>query len=160
MLRERREPGSADIERWLRRGLAACADAGLVTVHDMAVSLAGFVFYNTSGRNPELAYEFAENDVLAAGEYAILTVSAAGTANYAYTGAQIFQMATGNFSNGGEAISLQDSYGNIIDQVVYASSGQWPSTTQPMTARAAWIATSLAGKELSMLELTLVGYAR
>jgi hypothetical protein len=39
-------------------------------------------------------------------------------------------------------------------------SGQWPSTTQPMTARATWIATSLAGKELRMLELTLVGYAR
>lgn len=101
----------------------------IYNAEDMAVSLAGFVFYNTSGGNPELAYEFADSDVLAAGEYAIFTVSAAGTANYAYTGAQIFQMATGNFGNGGEAISLQDSYGNIIDEVVYASSGQWPSTT-------------------------------
>ncbi len=101
----------------------------IYNAEDMAVSLAGFVFYNTSGGNPELAYEFAADDVLAAGEYAILTVSDAGTANYAYTGAQIFQMFTGNFGNGGEAISLQDSYGNIIDEVVYASSGQWPSTT-------------------------------
>lgn len=101
----------------------------IYNAEDMAVSLAGFVFYNTSGGNPELAYEFADTDMLAAGEYAILTVSAAGTANYAYTGAQIFQMFTGNFSNSGEAISLQDSYGNIIDEVVYATSGLWPSTT-------------------------------
>ena len=101
----------------------------IFNAEDMAVSLAGFAFYNTSGGNAELAYEFGDDDMLAAGEYALLTVSANGTANYAYTGAQIFEMFTGNFSNSGEAVSLQDSYGNIIDEVVYDDAGSWPSTT-------------------------------
>lgn len=101
----------------------------IYNAEDMAVSLAGFLFYNTSGGNAELAYAFGDDDVLAAGEYALLTVSDASTANYAYTGAQIFQMFTGNFGNGGEAISLQDSYSNIIDEVIYASASPWPSTT-------------------------------
>jgi predicted extracellular nuclease len=102
----------------------------LLNIGDLAADLSGFEFYNTSGGLDQLGLTFPEGTTIAAGEFIVLTVSAAGTSNYSGNGYQVFQMDQGNFSNSGEALSLRDGFGNVVNAVTYATSGVWPSSAQ------------------------------
>lgn len=96
---------------------------------DAAVEIGGFEFYNSASGAPQLGYVFPEGTTINPGEYFLMTVSDAGTANYSDLGVQVFQMDLGNFSNSGEAVSLEDGFGNMIDSVDYADGSPWPAQT-------------------------------
>ena len=97
--------------------------------NDMAIDMGGFEFYNSASGAPQLGYVFPEGTTVQPGEYFLMTVSEAGTANYSGLGVQVFQMDLGNFSNSGEAVSIEDGFGNMIDAVTYDDGGAWPSQT-------------------------------
>jgi len=96
---------------------------------DETIDLGGFEFYNSASGEPQLGYVFPEGTTVSPGEYFLMTVSEEGTANYSGLGVQVFQMDLGNFSNGGEMVSIEDGFGNLIDAVDYADSSPWPSQT-------------------------------
>jgi len=102
----------------------------LVNVGDLAADLSGFEFYNTAGGLDQLGLAFPGGTSIGAGQFIVITVSEAGTANYSGNGYQVFQMDQGNFSNSGEALSLRDAFGNVVNAVTYATSGVWPSDAQ------------------------------
>ena len=102
----------------------------LVNVGDLAADISGYEFYNTAGGLEQLGYTFPEGTSIAAGEFVILVVSDAGMANYSGNGYQVFQMDQGNFSNSGEALSLRDAFGNVVNAVTYDDAGAWPSAAQ------------------------------
>ena len=94
---------------------------------DLAADLSGYHFFNSASGSPQLGLIFPAGTSIAAGEFVIVTVAGGGgTLNYSGNGYQVFEMELGNFSNGGEAVSLQDAWGNVVDDVTYASSGLWP----------------------------------
>ena len=94
---------------------------------DLAADLSGYHFFNSASGSPQLGLVFPAGTSIAAGEFVIVTVAGGGgTLNYSGNGYQVFEMELGNFSNGGEAISLEDAWGNVVDAVTYASSGLWP----------------------------------
>jgi predicted extracellular nuclease len=101
----------------------------LVNIGDSPVDLEGLEFYNTSGGSPQLGLTFPAGATAAPGEYLLLTISDESTANYAGLGAQVFQLTDGNFSNSGEAISLEDGFGNVINAVTYDDASPWPAQT-------------------------------
>ena len=96
---------------------------------DAAVEIGGFEFYNSASGAPQLGYVFPEGTTINPGEYFLMTVSEAGTANYSGLGVQVFQMDLGNFSNSGEMVSIEDGFGNEIDAVDYADVAPWPAQT-------------------------------
>jgi predicted extracellular nuclease len=96
---------------------------------DETVDLGGFEFYNSASGEPQLGYVFPEGTSVAPGEFFLMTVSDAGTANYADLGVQVFQMDLGNFSNGGEMVSIEDGFGNLLDAVDYDDVAPWPAQT-------------------------------
>lgn len=96
---------------------------------DMPAEIGGFEFYNTASGAPQLGYVFPEGTSIAAGEFVLMTVSDEGTANYSGLGVQIFQLELGNFSNSGEAVSIEDGFGNVIDAVTYDDADPWPAQT-------------------------------
>ena len=102
----------------------------LLNIGDLAADLSGYEFYNTAGGLDQLGLTFPEGTSIAAGEFVLIVVSEAGAANYAGTGAQIFQMSQGNFSNSGEALALRDAFGNTVNAVTYDDAGAWPSSAQ------------------------------
>ena len=102
----------------------------LVNVGDLAADISGYEFYNTAGGLEQLGYTFPEGTSIAAGEFVILVVSDAGMTNYSGNGYQVFQMDQGNFSNSGEALSLRDAFGNVVNAVTYDDAGAWPSAAQ------------------------------
>ena len=67
----------------------------LLNIGDLAADLSGYEFYNTAGGLDQLGLTFPEGTNIAAGEFVLIVVSEAGAANYAGTGAQIFQMTPG-----------------------------------------------------------------
>ena len=97
--------------------------------NDLPVELGGFEFYNSASGEPQLGLVFPEGASIQPGEFILMTVDEAGTANYADLGVQVFEMDLGNFSNGGEAVSIEDGFGNVIDAVTYGTSNPWPSQT-------------------------------
>ena len=97
--------------------------------NDLAIDLSGFEFYNSASGAPQLGYVFPEGTTVQPGEYFLMTVSDAGTANYSGLGVQVFQMDLGNFSNGGEAVSIEDGFGNVVDAVDYGTASPWPAQT-------------------------------
>lgn len=97
--------------------------------NDMPVDMGGFEFYNSASGSPQLGYVFPAGTTVQPGEYFIMTVSDAGTANYGGLGVQVFQMDLGNFSNSGEAISIEDGFGNVIDAIDYDDDDPWPAQT-------------------------------
>ena len=102
----------------------------LVNIGDSPVDLEGLEFYNTSGvSSPQLGLTFGAGATAAPGEYLLLTISDESTANYSGLGAQVFQMTEGNFSNSGEAVSLEDGFGNVINAVTYDVASPWPAQT-------------------------------
>ena len=102
----------------------------LLNIGDLAADLSGYEFYNTAGGLDQLGLTFPEGTSISAGEFVLIVVSEAGAANYAGTGAQIFQMTQGNFSNSGEALALRDAFGNTVNAVTYDDAGAWPSSAQ------------------------------
>jgi hypothetical protein len=65
--------------------------------------------------------------VLNAGEYLVIALDPAELA--LRTGhAAALPWTSGNLSNGGEAVTLRDSAGNLIDAVTYSDGGEWPSS--------------------------------
>jgi len=96
---------------------------------DLAADLSGYHFVNSASGAPQLGLIFPEGTSLAAGEFVIVTVAGGGgTLNYSGNGYQVFELELGNFSNGGEAVSVEDAWGNVVDAVTYASSGLWPGS--------------------------------
>jgi predicted extracellular nuclease/plastocyanin len=94
---------------------------------DLAADLSGYHFVNSASGAPQLGLIFPAGTSLAAGEFVIVTVAGGGgTLNYSGNGYQVFELELGNFSNGGEAVSLEDAWGNVVDAVTYSSSGLWP----------------------------------
>ena len=102
----------------------------LLNTGDLAADISGYEFYNSTGGNDQLSVVFPEGTTMAAGEFILVVVSEAGAANYASTGAQIFEMTQGNFSNSGEALALRDAFGNTVNAVTYDDGGAWPSAAQ------------------------------
>lgn len=102
----------------------------LLNIGDLAADISGYEFYNSTGGNDQLSVVFPEGTSMAAGEFVLVVVSEAGVANYASSGAQIFQMTQGNFSNSGEALALRDAFGNTVNAVTYDDGGAWPSAAQ------------------------------
>ena len=64
---------------------------------------------------------------MTAGEFMVLAVSEAGVTAYGGNGYQVFQMTAGNFSNSGEALSLQDAFGNVVNAIDYDDAAPWAS---------------------------------
>jgi len=94
---------------------------------DLSADLSGYHFFNSASGSPQLGLVFPAGTSIAAGEFVIVTVAGGGgTLNYSGNGYQVFEMDLGNFSNSGEAVSLEDAWGNVLDAVTYASSGLWP----------------------------------
>ena len=99
----------------------------LLNAGDLPEDISGYEFYNEAGGVDQLSVLFAEGTTIGAGEFILMVVSEEGEMNYMSTGAQIYVMEAGNFSNSGEGISLRDAFGNTVDAVSYDDSGAWPS---------------------------------
>jgi len=61
-----------------------------------------------------------------AGEYIIVAVDSNAFGNF--FGISAYEWTSGGLSNGGEAITLVDYLGNVIDSVDYDDSGVWPTS--------------------------------
>jgi hypothetical protein len=91
----------------------------LVNTGAGAVDLSG---YTLTG----IAYTFPTGASIAAGEYILVAKTAA-----TYTGGvyQVFDWDDAqSLSNGGEAVTLADRFGNVADSVTYADIAPWPTT--------------------------------
>lgn len=69
-------------------------------------------------------FTFPDGTTMLPGEYIIIAVAAA---TYTGNGYQVFQITSGNMNNNGEAIELQDGFGNTIDIVTYDDILPWPT---------------------------------
>lgn len=85
-----------------------------------AVDLSGWSF--SSG----VDFTFPVGTSLAPGGYAVIAANESYTLD-AHSGANVIGQYEGELSNGGELLSLRDSYGNIADQLHYHTGGSWPS---------------------------------
>lgn len=83
------------------------------------VDLSGWAF--TSG----VDYVFPVGTSLAPGAYLVIAANEAFTAD-AHSGANIIGQYDGELANGGELLTLKDSFGNIADEVHYHTGGNWP----------------------------------
>ena len=101
----------------------------LLNIGDVTVDLAGYEFYNESAGDDQLSLVFPEGTSMAAGEFIVLVVSEAGLAAYGGNGYQVFVLDAGNFSNSGEAISLRDGFGNVVNAVDYNDAAPWPAAS-------------------------------
>lgn len=84
------------------------------------VDLSGWSF--TSG----VDFTFPVGTTLAPGGYAVIAANESYTLD-AHSGANVIGQYEGELSNGGELLSLRDSYGNLADQLHYHTGGSWPS---------------------------------
>ena len=101
----------------------------IYSAEDLPVNLYGLRLVNTSGGQPEIALQFPEGATILPGEYILCAVNANGAAFYASTGADIYTLTAGNFSNSGEALSIQDNFNNVIDAVTYGTANPWPNAS-------------------------------
>jgi len=72
-----------------------------------------------------MLYTFPTGTTLNAGEYLIVSNDAA-TLQGEYPSARIIGNFTGKLSHNGDDIRLDDSSGNLADEVNYRDSGRWP----------------------------------
>lgn len=96
---------------------------------DQAWNLEGSVVLTEASGAMQVGLVFGSGTSIAPGEYILIVASESAAANYAYTGAQIFVLELGNFSNSGETVTLEDGWGNMIDTVTYDDASPWPSQT-------------------------------
>jgi hypothetical protein len=101
----------------------------LLNIGDVTVDLSGYEFYNESAGDDQLSLVFPEGTSMAASEFIVLVVSDAGLAAYGGNGYEVFVLDAGNFSNSGEAISLRDGFGNVVNAVDYNDAAPWPSSS-------------------------------
>ncbi len=90
--------------------------------------------YNNSGRTISLDawridegvdYAFPASTSLAPGEYLVVASNPDYT-RQAHPGIRVLGPYEGNLSNSGERVCLVDSWGNLADEVHYATGGEWP----------------------------------
>jgi predicted extracellular nuclease len=96
---------------------------------DQTWDLEGTMVLTEASGSMQVGLVFGEGASIAAGEYILIVASDIAAANYAYTGAQTFVLELGNFSNSGEAVAIEDGWGNVIDTVDYDDAAPWPSQT-------------------------------
>ena len=70
-------------------------------------------------------YAFPGGTSLAPGEYLVVASNPEYT-RQAHPGARVVGPFTDNLSNSGECVRLIDSWGNLADEVHYATGGEWP----------------------------------
>jgi len=88
----------------------------LVNTSAEAVALEGYTLTGVD-------YTFAAGASIAAGEHLVVAANAAS-----YSGAyQVFQWTAGELTDDGETLMLIDGYGQLVDEVAYGDSGDWPS---------------------------------
>jgi hypothetical protein len=98
----------------------------LLNIGDLAADISGYEFYNTSGGLDQLGVTFPEGTSMAAGEFILLVMSDNGVTNYSGNGYDVYLM-TGNLGNSGEAVSLRDAFGNVVNAVTYDDAAPWPA---------------------------------
>lgn len=81
-----------------------------------SVNVEGFTFTG-------ITFTFPAGTTLAAGEYVVIALN---PATYSGNGYQVFGF-TGALGNSGETDALYDAFGNLIDEVTYATGGAWPN---------------------------------
>lgn len=83
----------------------------------MILDIAGYQF------STGVDFEFPQGTVIGAGEYLLVTKQA-----QVYQGSsfQVFQWDSGELSDSGEEIRLNNTVGEIVDIVYYGNSGAWP----------------------------------
>ena len=90
--------------------------------------------YNNSGSTISLdawridegvTYAFPAQTSIAPGEYLVVASNPEFTQE-SHPGARVLGPYTGNLSNSGERLRLIDSWGNLADEVHYATGGEWP----------------------------------
>lgn len=86
-----------------------------------SVDLTGYYF--SSG----FVYTFPSGSI-APGGFAVVAVNAAAVENrYGITG--VYEWTSGGLSNGGEAITLRDNNGVVVDSLIYDDIAPWPANT-------------------------------
>lgn len=81
------------------------------------VDLSGFKFTDA------ITFTFPEGSYIDPGEFILL---ASNPSSYEQSGAQCFEVSAGRLNNAGELLTLQDSRGNMIDQVHFDDHYPWP----------------------------------
>lgn len=71
-------------------------------------------------------YRFTAGTMLDAGEYLVIAANKRFT-SAAHPTARVVGEYTGNLSNNNELLRLEDSWGNLADEVHYHTGGYWPS---------------------------------
>jgi plastocyanin len=114
-----------------------CSDQGvdphwefceLLHLGDLPVDLSGYKFMNESDNNNQIGLVFPPGTFMDPGEFMVISASnSSEESDYSGNGYQTFIMNIGNFSNSGELLSLQDAWGNIVNDVDYDNSGDWPA---------------------------------
>jgi hypothetical protein len=99
----------------------------IYNAEDQPVNIGGFKFFNTASGASQLALTFPAGTTMPANSYLVMTINAFGTTYYTGLGATVLQWTQGNLSNSGELLSLQDGFGNIIDELTYGTASPWPS---------------------------------
>ena len=104
----------------------------LLNIGDQTADLSGFEFFNEAGGAVQLALSFPEGSMMAAGEFILIVVNdSIAQSDYAPSGTQIFEVGAGmGFGNSGEALALEDGFGNTVNAVTYDDAGGWPSSPQ------------------------------
>ncbi|MDB4305236.1 lamin tail domain-containing protein [Akkermansiaceae bacterium] len=70
-------------------------------------------------------FTFPAGTSLGAGSYLVIAANSALTSS-AHAGANVVGQYEGQLANGGELLSLRDSWGNLADSVHYHTGGTWP----------------------------------
>ena len=83
------------------------------------VSLTGWEF--TEG----VSFRFPPGSIIAAGEYVVIAANEKVT-RAAFPQANIIGQYSGNLSNNNELLRIEDSWGNLVDEVHYHTGGDWP----------------------------------
>ncbi len=84
-----------------------------------AVDLTGWRFVEG------IDYRFPARTILEAGEYLVIASNKKFTSE-AHPKARVVGEYTGNLSNSGELLRLEDTWGNVVDEVHYHTGGYWP----------------------------------
>ena len=73
-----------------------------------------------------VSFRFPAGAMIAAGEYVIIAANEKVTRK-AFPQANIIGQYSGNLSNNNELLRIEDSWGNLVDEVHYHTGGDWPT---------------------------------
>ena len=71
-----------------------------------------------------VSYRFPQGTMIASGEYVVIAANRKFTQD-AFPQARIIGQYTGNLSNNHELLRIEDSWGNLVDEVHYHTGGDW-----------------------------------